>query len=166
MRGGYRAYLRSGFWRSKDQPLWGLTLAKVEIPAQYRGRGWFRNYQELLFHCMPHDVLVLESVMNNTLFAAVRNQPAYQVFAGDSFVRWKAESVEQFDENYFVGINYTTFTKLGGKVHLPNYCRPVIKFPGYKRALTQEEDWANSNPPTAANPAISKPTSLGGAIGS
>lgn len=53
----YRAYLRSGFWRSRDQPLWGLTLAKVGIPAQYRGRGWFRNYQELLFHGMPHDVL-------------------------------------------------------------------------------------------------------------
>ena len=43
---------------------WWVILAKLEIPRQFRGRGWFRNCIELLYHSMPHKLLVLESVFN------------------------------------------------------------------------------------------------------
>lgn len=143
-RSGFKSYVRSGFWRHIDQAYWGFTLAKIEIPPQYRGRGWFRNWLEILYRSMPHDLLVLESVINDDLSAALQKQQAYQLFERNNFVRWDVAKLGEFNPRHFSRTSSETFFQLGGKLKFPDYCRPVVNFPGYKPAMTKARDWANA----------------------
>ena len=143
-RSGFKAYVRSGYCRYDDRVYWGFILAKLEIPPQFRGRGWFRNCIELLYHSMPHDLLLFESVINKDLFAALMKQPAYQLFERNNFVRWDVAKLGEFNPRHFSRTSAETFFQLGGKLTLLDYCRPVVNFPGYKPAMTKARDWANA----------------------
>jgi hypothetical protein len=135
--------VRSGYWQHNDRPWWGFILAKLEIPPQFRGRGWFRNCIELLYHSMPHELLVLESVCNKELFAALKQQSAYQLFDRNNFVRWDVAKLGNFSATNLSRIDPTTFFRLGGKATLSDYCRPVLNFAGHKSAMPKAQDWAD-----------------------
>ena len=60
-------------------------------------------------------------------------QPAYQFFDRTSFVRWDVPKLGNFNAKSFSRIDPATFDRMSGKVTLPDYCRPVVNFPGYNR---------------------------------
>jgi len=140
-RSGFKLYARSGYWVHGAQSFWGLTLAKFEILPKFRGRGWFRNFIEITYHCMPHDVLVLEQVQNRELASALLQKPAYRFFNGKNCVRWDSKQHGEFGPAQFWQTDFDTFVRMGGKIVRPDYCPAVVNFPGYKPAPTTNQEW-------------------------
>jgi hypothetical protein len=126
-RQGFQLYIRTGCWKFQQQPLWGLTIARVAIPQAYWGRGWFRNFSEILFHTMPHDLLIIESVVSPELEQALSRKPEYKRFRGDWFFRSRPPLIDTAAPGSLLNIEYDEFTALDGKMGPPDFCPPVTK---------------------------------------
>jgi hypothetical protein len=83
---GFQLYVRGMLRGYGGKELWVFTVAKVEIPSELRGRGWFRHYLEMAWHTMPHDGLVIEQVNNQDLYAHFCGRPEF-VRIEQSFLR-------------------------------------------------------------------------------
>jgi hypothetical protein len=135
-RGNFRLYARSGFWKYCETPLWGFTIAKVELPPRYCGRGWFRAFSEIVYHVMPHDFLVFEVVSNRVLNEALRRKPDYHCFRGNWFARGELFRKQPFDPLALRPIQYQDFVAGGGRINPLGYSPVVTRSPGHDRKLS------------------------------
>jgi len=93
VRNGFNVYVRGMLHQCDDRELWTFTIAKVEVPEKFRGRGWFENYLELAWRAMPHDAMVVEQVINRRLFDYFCRQP-YYLRSDRSFLRMAPRGIE------------------------------------------------------------------------
>lgn len=92
--GGFNAYLR--YWRDCNYYGEGvsgevLVIAKVGIPLRLQRRGWFWRYCQLC-SALVGDALVLEQVVNDELWAALRGHPEFEEVVPRTFVLRKKNS--------------------------------------------------------------------------
>lgn len=84
---GFTLYLRH--WR--DYRLVDVSLreavviASVGIPEAYEGRGWFWRYCQLCL-ALSEYALVVEEVLNPSLYAAIKRRPEFVEVAPATFV--------------------------------------------------------------------------------
>lgn len=135
-RGDFRLYARSGFWTYRDSPLWGFTIAKVELPPRYCGRGWFRAFSEIVYSTMPHDLLVLEVVSNKILNEALHRKPDYHCFRGNWFARGEIFRRQEFDPLALRPTQYEDFVAGGGRISPLKYSPVMTRSSGYVRDLS------------------------------
>ena len=62
-----------------------LVIANVEVPVPFRRRGWFWRYCQLCLALVDNG-LVIESVLNPHLYAALARHPAFWASAKQDFV--------------------------------------------------------------------------------
>ena len=58
---------------------------------------------------------MLESVFNKNLFAALKKQPAYQLFDRNNFVRWDVPKLGDFNATHFSRIDPAPSRDWAGK---------------------------------------------------
>jgi hypothetical protein len=117
--------LHSGYWRHGKQPLWGIRFSNIDLPMEYRESEWLQNYLEILFHSMPHDVLVVENLYE--FFPAERRPIVYWPYRDEWCVRFPPGNfdLEQFYPEALHQIPATQYQQLGGRVKLPVWYSPV-----------------------------------------
>lgn len=119
---GFRLYAKSGFWKYDHQPLWGFSIASIEIPDEFRGRGWFGNFSEIVYHTMPHDMLVIEDVALASLTDALDRRAEYRRFHIDWFARSERFTPESFNAFRLSPSKYHEFIRLGGRIRSSRFC--------------------------------------------
>jgi hypothetical protein len=138
-RGGFHVYIRSDFWRLDKTPLWVLTVGTVEVPPRYWGRGWFRNFSEIVYHTMPHNALVLENVMNEAVYAAFSKKPDYIPFNQNSYLRSTLVKREILENSTLRPSDYHQFRALNGQLSPPDFSPEITRFPGHSPPLKARE---------------------------
>jgi hypothetical protein len=96
------------------------------MPPRYCGRGWFRNFSEILFHTMPHDLILLQGVTHFALALALSRKPEYHLFRGNWFVR--SARIESFEPLLLSNSNYPEYQRLGGVIPGSKYSPAVTRF--------------------------------------
>jgi hypothetical protein len=125
-RGQFRLYARSGFWSYDQQPLLGFAIETVEVKPRFQGRGWFRNISEIIYHTMPHDLLVVENVDDPALNQALRRKPDYHRFHVNCFARSELFS-GGFDARLLRASSYRKFKDLGGAIKRVDYSPAISR---------------------------------------
>jgi hypothetical protein len=122
---GFCVQLHSGYWRHGKLPLWCIRFSNIDLPPEYRNCGWLPNYLEILFHSMPHEVLVLENLYE--FLPANQRPPMYWPYRDEWSVRFPPGmlDVEQFYPEAFNQIPVWQYRQLGGHVHLPTWYSPT-----------------------------------------
>lgn len=156
-RGQFRLYARSGFWAYDNQPLMGFAIGTVEVHPRWQNRGWFRNISEIIYHTMPHDLLVVENVDHPALNHALRRKPDYHRFQVNCFARSELFS-GGFDARLFRPSSYRKFKDLGGEIKKKKYSAVISKhfaegmvddFAQDIKCNTNPLDWYGDCPPDA-----------------
>jgi hypothetical protein len=112
--------LFSGFCRHGELPLWGLRFSNIALP-QFQGKErWFVNFLEMIYHCMPHDVLVVENCYE--LFLEWNRPKEYLPLENGWSIRLRPEklSPSKFDPNAFRWQTFMSFREMGGTVKAPD----------------------------------------------
>ena len=73
-RAGFRAYVRRSYRKLDDIPVITLDIASISIPERLRGRGWFRQFRQIVEAMNPWNATYYESVHNPQLESYFRTE--------------------------------------------------------------------------------------------
>lgn len=118
--GNWHVQLFSGCCRHGELPLWGLRFSNIAVPRPQGKEQWFINFLEIIYHCMPHDVLVVENCYE--LFLEWNRPKEYLPFENGWSIRIRPEKLSptQFDPKAFRWQKFSEYCEMGGRVEVPN----------------------------------------------
>ncbi|MEV8519503.1 hypothetical protein ABZR86_06855 [Dyella marensis] len=73
-RAGFRAYVRRSYRKLDGIPVVTLDIASISIPERFRGRGWFRQFRQIVEAMNPWNATYYESVHNPQLASYFRSE--------------------------------------------------------------------------------------------
>jgi len=129
-----RLYAHCACWIYNGLPLWGFTVANIAIPDRLWDRSWFRAFSDVVFHTMPHDLLLFQGV-NPRLDCALRQKPEYHRLRGNWFVRSEEIAAGSFQPLMLSSSDCEEFVKNGEPLHSTELRPTVTDFPGFRKPL-------------------------------
>lgn len=116
--------LHSGFWKYGQRVFWVLKLSDVTVSLDRPIDRWLAHTLELLFHSMPHQVLVVEKL--EPLFPADYLSSLYWPYTDGWLVRFRGNLMAggEFHPAAFKPLTREQVQELGVQVPIPQHLSP------------------------------------------
>lgn len=113
--------LYSGFWQYNRKPYWGLKLSDVYLPPEKSPDRWLAHTLELLFHSMPHQVLVIEKL--GPMFPSGYLSSAYWPYVDGWLFRFRGNCMVrgEFHPHAFKPMTREDCQEIGIQTRIPDH---------------------------------------------